>query len=60
VNSAEEKRAKVCKVLDGKPHFNALYGMHTVTLDEMKGVLEVSAKAGQNVAVNITPVKSTA
>jgi hypothetical protein len=31
VNSAEENRANFCKGLEGKPLFNALYGMYVVT-----------------------------
>jgi hypothetical protein len=31
VISAEENRANICKGLDGKPRFNAVYGMYMVT-----------------------------
>jgi hypothetical protein len=33
--------------------------MYVVTLNELKGVLKVSAQAGQSGAVNITSVEST-
>jgi hypothetical protein len=39
VNSAEENRSNFCEVLDEKPLFSALYGMDTVTLNELKAVL---------------------
>jgi hypothetical protein len=42
VNSAEENRAKICKALGGNPILN-IYGMYTVTLNELKGALKVSA-----------------
>jgi septal ring-binding cell division protein DamX len=40
-----ENIANFGKVLDGKPLFIALYGMHRVTLNEMKAVLKLSAQA---------------
>jgi hypothetical protein len=43
MNSMEENRANFCKGLDGKPLFSALYCMYTITLNEMKAVLKVSA-----------------
>jgi hypothetical protein len=46
VNSAEENKANICKVLDGKPLFSALCGMYTVTLNELKAV---SAQAKHSV-----------
>jgi hypothetical protein len=52
VNSAEENRAILCKYLVGKPLFNALYGVHIVTLKELKALLKVTAQAGQSGAVN--------
>jgi hypothetical protein len=60
VNSEEENSANLCKILDGKPLFSALYGMYTVTLNELKAVLKVSAQAGQSRGVNKTSVESTA
>jgi hypothetical protein len=60
VNSAEENRANICKAQDGKLLFGALSGMHTVTLNELKGILKVSAQAGQSDVVNKTSVESTA
>jgi hypothetical protein len=35
VNSAEENTANFCKGLDEKPLFSALYGMYSVTLNDM-------------------------
>jgi hypothetical protein len=60
VNSAEENRAKVCKFLDRKPLFSALYGMYKVTLKELKAVFKVNAQAGQRGAVKETSLESTA
>jgi hypothetical protein len=37
------KSANFCKILDRKPLYGALYGMYTVTLNELKAVLKVSA-----------------
>jgi hypothetical protein len=36
-----------CKALHGKPLFSALYGIYTVTLDELKDLLKASNLAGQ-------------
>jgi hypothetical protein len=62
VSNAEENRAIFCKSLNGKPLFSALYCMYsyTVTLNELKAVLKVSAQERQSGAVNKTSVKSTA
>jgi hypothetical protein len=60
LNSAEENRANFCKILDGKPLFNALYGNYMVTLNELNAVLKVSAQAGQSGGVNKTSVESSA
>jgi hypothetical protein len=54
VSSAEENRASFCEVLDGKPLFSALNGMDTVTLNELKAVLKMSAEGGQSGAVKST------
>jgi hypothetical protein len=43
VDSVKEKRANICKGLDGKPLFRALYDIYTVTLNELKAILTVSA-----------------
>jgi hypothetical protein len=59
VNSTEENKANFCKVLDGKPLFGTLY-MYTVTLNELKAILKVSAQAGQSGSVNKTLVESMA
>jgi hypothetical protein len=37
-------RANYCRVLDGKPL--DLYGMYTITMNELKTVLKVGAQAG--------------
>jgi hypothetical protein len=60
LNGAEENGANFRKVIDGKPLLSALYGMHTVTLSELKAVLKVSAQAGQSSVVNKTSVESAA
>jgi hypothetical protein len=58
VNNAEG-RANICKDVDRKPVFSAVYGMYTVTLKELKGVLKISAQAGHIEAVNKASVEST-
>jgi hypothetical protein len=60
VNNEEESRANFCEILDGKPIFRALYGMNTVTLNELKAALKVSAQEGHSGGVNKTSVESTA
>jgi hypothetical protein len=52
VNSTEEERENFCKGLDGKPLFSALYSLYTVTLNELKAVQKVTARAGQSAVVN--------
>jgi hypothetical protein len=47
VNAAEENRENYCKALHGKTLFSALYGIYTVTLDELKAVLKASTPADQ-------------
>jgi hypothetical protein len=58
VYSSEENN--YCKALVGKPVFSALYGMYTVTLNELKAAMKASVKAGQSGAVNKSSVESTA
>jgi hypothetical protein len=60
VNTAEENRTNFCKGLDDKPLFIVLYGMYTVTLNELKAVLKVNAQAGQNGAVKEPSMESVA
>jgi hypothetical protein len=60
VSSAEEKRANFCKGLDGKQHFNAPYDMYTITLKELKAVLNMTAQDEQSGEVNKNSVESTA
>jgi hypothetical protein len=47
VNAAEENGPSYCKGLNVKPHFTALYGTYTVTLQELKDTLKASILAGQ-------------
>jgi hypothetical protein len=54
------EQSKICKALEGKPLFSALYGMYTVTLNELKAVIKVTAQAGRSSAMNRTSVESTA
>jgi hypothetical protein len=49
VNSAEKNRANFCKGLDEKPLFSFFYDMYTVTMNELKAILKVSAQAGQSI-----------
>jgi hypothetical protein len=42
---SEENRANFCKALNGKLLFSTPYGIYTVTVDEPKAVLKVSAQA---------------
>jgi hypothetical protein len=41
VNSREENRSNICKVVDGKLLISALYGMHALTMTEHTTVLKV-------------------
>jgi hypothetical protein len=52
VNSAEENRESLCKILDGKPLFSSLCGMYIMKLNDLKVVMKVSAQAEQSGAVN--------
>jgi hypothetical protein len=60
VKRAEENRGYFNKALAEKPLFSVLYGMYTVTLNELKVVLKASAQAKQTDAVNKTSLESTA
>jgi hypothetical protein len=60
VNRLEENRPNFCKAADGKPHFSPPYGRYTVTLNELKAALKVSAQTGKSGAVNKTSVESMA
>jgi aryl-phospho-beta-D-glucosidase BglC (GH1 family) len=53
VDSAEN-RVNFCTGLDGKPLFSTLYGVYTVTLNELKAIFKVNAQARQSGAVNKT------
>jgi hypothetical protein len=44
VRTAEENRESFSKALRGKPLFSALYGTYTVTLNELKTVLQASRR----------------
>jgi hypothetical protein len=48
VNSAEEGRARFCKLLVGKPLGSPLYGMYNITLIDLQAFLKVNAQAGLN------------
>jgi hypothetical protein len=50
VSRAEENRQNLCKVLNGKNLFSALYGMYSYTnaLHELKAVLKASNPVGQS------------
>jgi hypothetical protein len=54
VSRAEENRGNFCKILKGKPLFSALYGIYTLTLNELKAVLKVKAQTGKCGAVTKT------
>jgi hypothetical protein len=45
VSTAEENRASFCKALSGKTLYSAQYGIYTVTLNELKGLLKTSTTA---------------
>jgi hypothetical protein len=60
VSRMEENRANVCKILEVKPLFSALYGIYTLILNELKGVLEVNAQAGKCGAVTKISLESAA
>jgi hypothetical protein len=60
VNSLEKNKENFCNGLDGKPLFSTVYGIYTVTLYELKTILKVNAKAGQNGVVNKTSVEPMA
>jgi predicted RNA binding protein with dsRBD fold (UPF0201 family) len=49
-----KRTANFLKILERKPVLGALYGMFTVTLNELKVVLKVNAQAGQSGVVNKT------
>jgi hypothetical protein len=46
------EESKFNKAVDGRPLYGALCGMYTVTLNDLKTILNVSSQAGQSVAVN--------
>lgn len=46
------------KTLDGKPQFNALYGMYPLSLNKFKAVLKVSGQVGHSGGVFKTSVES--
>jgi hypothetical protein len=58
MSSAEENRANFSKIQKGKPLFSALYGICTLTLNELKAVLKVNAQARQCGAVTKTSLES--
>jgi hypothetical protein len=55
VNNAQIDRESYCNVLKGK-QFSTLYGLYTVTLNELKSVLQLSAPVPrQGLAISETP-----
>lgn len=60
VNSREENRSNICKVVDGKLLISALYGMHALTMTEHTTVLKVRVQAGQSGVGNKMSVESMA
>jgi hypothetical protein len=59
LSNAEENRASFSKILEGKPLFSALFGIYTLTLNELKVILKVNAGAGQSGTVTIISLEST-
>jgi hypothetical protein len=51
VESAEQDRRQVCDTLEGKLLFSALCGTYTVTLSNLKSVLQTRASPKQKAAV---------
>jgi hypothetical protein len=58
VESAEQDRSQLCDSLKGKLLFSALYGTYTVTLSNLKSVLQTSANQKQKTATKETPKAS--
>jgi hypothetical protein len=54
LSNAEENRANFCKILEGRLHFSALYGIYILTVNELKIVMKVNAQAGQSGRVTKT------
>jgi hypothetical protein len=55
-NNAQIDRESYCNVLKGKQLFSVLYGLYTVTLNELKSVLQLSAQVPrQGVATSEAP-----
>jgi hypothetical protein len=46
LSSVEKNRGNCCGDIDGKPLFSYLYGIYTVTRNELKAALKMSARAG--------------
>jgi hypothetical protein len=58
VESAEQDRRQLCDSLKVKLLFSALYGTYTVTLSNLKSVLQTSANQRQKTATKETPKAS--
>lgn len=54
VSAAEENRANYSEAVFRKTFFSALYGTHTVTLNELKAVLKASTSAGRTTTPKAT------
>jgi hypothetical protein len=58
VESAEQDRHQLCDTPKGKLSFIALYGTYTVTLNNVKGVLQTSSSQKQKSAAPTTEEKT--
>jgi hypothetical protein len=52
VYRAEKDKQNLCKVLQGKRLFSALYGTYTIMLNDLKNALQSSVKKGKRNAKN--------
>jgi hypothetical protein len=59
VKSAEQDRRQLCNALKGKLLFSALYGTYTVTLGNLKEVLQASASRKEQAAPAATSQEAT-
>jgi hypothetical protein len=59
VKSAEQDRRQLCNTLKGKLLFSALYGTYTVTLGNLKEVLQASASRKEQAAPAATSQEAT-
>jgi hypothetical protein len=52
---AEDNQINFCKALTGKILFSALYGMYTITLKDLKALLNAGKPVGQSVTLQCAP-----